>query len=106
MFEDTTIAELMEMSITEIIAFFNVRLKQIETQVGNDTQNGSADPSVTKGVSTSRATRPALHVQTSPEFEAEVLQQIRIRLQFLEDIGLGYLALDRGAPNAFGRRNA
>ena len=102
MFEDTTIAELMEMSITEIIAFFNVRLKQIEAQVGNDTQNGSADPSVTKGVSTSRATHPALHTHTSPEFEAEVLHQIQIRLQFLEDIGLGYLALDRGAPTLSG----
>ena len=102
MFEETTIAELMKMSITEIIAFFNVRLKQIEAQVGNDTQNGSADPSVPKGVSTSRATHPALHVHTSPEFEAEVLQQIQIRLQFLEDIGLGYLALDRGAPTLSG----
>ena len=102
MFEDTTIAELMEMSITETIAFFNVRLKEIETQVGNETQNSKADPSVAKGVSTSRATHPALHVHTSPEFEAEVLQQIQIRLQFLEDIGLGYLALDRGAPTLSG----
>ena len=102
MFEDTTIAELMEMSITEIIAFFNVRLKQIEAQVGNDTQNGSEDPSLAKGVSTSRATHPALYMHTSPEFEAEVLHQIQIRLQFLEDIGLGYLALDRGAPTLSG----
>ena len=37
-----------------------------------------------------------------PEFEAEVLRQIQIRLQFLEDIGLGYLALDRGAPTLSG----
>ena len=102
MFEETTIAELMEMSITETIAFFNVRLKQIEAQVGNDTQNGREDPSVAKGVSTSRATHPTLHVHTSPEFEAEVLRQIQIRLQFLEDIGLGYLALDRGAPTLSG----
>ena len=102
MFEETTIAELMEMSITETIAFFNVRLKQIEAQVGNDTQNGRSDPSIAKGASTSRATHPALHVHTSPEFEAEVLHQIQIRLQFLEDIGLGYLALDRGAPTLSG----
>ena len=102
MFEETTIAELMKMSITEIIAFFNVRLKQIEAQVSTDTQNGSEDPSVAKGVSTSRATHPTLHVHTSPEFEAEVLRQIQIRLQFLEDIGLGYLALDRGAPTLSG----
>ena len=102
MFKETTIAELMEMSITEIIAFFNVRLKQIEAQVSNDTQNGREDPSVAKGVSTSRATHPTLHVHTSPEFEAEVLRQIQIRLQFLEDIGLGYLALDRGAPTLSG----
>ena len=102
MFEDTTISELMAFSITEIIEFFNARLKQIETQVGNDTQNGEEDFLVAKGVSTSRATHPALHVHTSPEFEAEVLRQIRIRLQFLEDIGLGYLALDRGAPTLSG----
>ena len=102
MFEDTTISELMAFSITEIIEFFNARLKQIEAEVGDDTQNGSEDILVAKGVSTSRATHPALHVHTSPEFEAEVLRQIRIRLQFLEDIGLGYLALDRGAPTLSG----
>ena len=102
MFEDTTISELMAFSITEIIEFFNARLKQIEAEVSNDTQNGKKDFLVAKGVSTSRATHPALHVHTSPEFEAEVLRQIRIRLQFLEDIGLGYLALDRGAPTLSG----
>ena len=53
-------------------------------------------------MSTSRATRPALHIHTSPEFEAEVLRQIQTRLQFLEDIGLGYLALDRRAPTLSG----
>ena len=102
MFEDTTISALMEMSITETIEFFNTRLEQIETEVANDTRNGKDDPSAAKGVSTSRATHPALHVHTSPEFEAEVLRQIQIRLQFLEDIGLGYLALDRGAPTLSG----
>ena len=101
-FEDTTISELMAFSITEVIEFFNARLKQIEDQVGNDVQNGGNDLSVAKGVSTSRATHPALHVHTSPEFEAEVLHQIRTRLQFLEDIGLGYLSLDRMAPTLSG----
>ena len=102
MFKDTTISELMALSITEIIEFFNARLKQIEAEGGNKTQNGEEDFLAAKGVSTSRATHPALHVHTSPEFEAEVLRQIRIRLQFLEDIGLGYLALDRGAPTLSG----
>ena len=102
LFADTTISELMALSITEIIEFFNARLKQIEAAVGNDTQNGKDDSVVGKGVSTSRATHPALHLHTSPEFEAEVLRQIQIRLQFLEDIGLGYLALDRGAPTLSG----
>ena len=102
MFEDTTISELMEMSITETIEFFNTRLKQIETEIADGTRNGKDDPAAAKGVSTSRATHPALHVHTSPEFEAEVLRQIQIRLQFLEDIGLGYLALDRGAPTLSG----
>ena len=101
-FTDTTISELMALSITEIIEFFNARLKQIEAEIGNDTQNGQDDSVVGKGVSTSRATHPALHLHTSPEFEAEVLRQIQIRLQFLEDIGLGYLALDRGAPTLSG----
>ena len=103
MFEDTTIAELMEMSITEIIEFFNARLKQIETQIASDNvQATKSDLLIATGVSTSRATHPALHVHTSPEFEAEVLRQIQTRLQFLEDIGLGYLALDRGAPTLSG----
>ena len=102
MFEDTTISELMALSITEIIEFFNARLKQIEAEVGNDAQNDRKDSSAAKGVLTSRATHPALHVHTSPAFEAEVLRQIRIRLQFLADIGLGYLALDRGAPTLSG----
>ena len=102
-FEDTTIAELMEMSITEIIEFFNARLKQIETQVGsNDAEENRSEFLIEAGVSTSRATHPALHVHTSPEFEAEVLHQIQTRLQFLEDIGLGYLALERGAPTLSG----
>ncbi|MCG8624641.1 MAG: hypothetical protein MJE68_21930, partial [Proteobacteria bacterium] len=68
MFEDTTISELMTLSITEIIEFFNVRLKQIAAEAGDhDTQNGKADTLVAKGVSTSRATHPSLHVHTSPE---------------------------------------
>ena len=97
------IAELMEMSITEIIEFFNVRLKQIETQIASDNvQATQSDLLIATGVSTSRATHPALHAHTSPEFEAEVLRQIQTRLQFLEDIGLGYLALDRGAPTLSG----
>ena len=101
-FEDVPISELMALSITEIVEFFDTRLKQIEVQVADDAQNGTSDLSGTKGVSTSRATHPALHIHTSPEFEAEVLHQIRTRLQFLEDIGLGYLALDRGAPTLSG----
>ena len=102
MFEEITLSELMTLSITEIIEFFNARLKHIEPQVGTAAQNSQTDLSVPKGVSTSRATHPALHVHTSPEFEAEVLRQIQTRLQFLEDIGLGYLTLDRGAPTLSG----
>ena len=103
MFEETTLAELMEMSITEIIEFFNARLKQIETEIASDDVKASrSELLIETGVSTSRATHPALHTHTSPEFEAEVLQQIQTRLQFLEDIGLGYLALARGAPTLSG----
>ncbi len=102
-FEETTIAELMESSITEIVEFFNARLKQIETEIAaNEAEANRSDLLITTGVSTSRATHPALHVHTSPEFEAEVLSQIQTRLQFLEDIGLGYLALNRGAPTLSG----
>ncbi len=102
-FEEVTIAELMALSIAETIEFFNARLKQIEPKiVFNDAEASRSDLRVATGVSTSRATHPALHVQTSPEFEGEVLSQIQTRLQFLEDIGLGYLALDRGAPTLSG----
>ena len=103
MFGDTTIAELMALSITETIEFFNARLKQIKAEVAaNDAESNRNDVLIARGVSTSRATHPALHAHTSPEFEAEVLHQIQTRLQFLEDIGLGYLALDRGAPTLSG----
>ena len=101
-FEDMTVSELMALSITEVVEFFNARLKQIDVQIADEARDGKGDLPVTKGVSTSRATHPALHIHTSPEFEAEVLRQIRTRLQFLEDIGLGYLALERGAPTLSG----
>ena len=102
-FENATVSELMALSITEIIEFFNARLKQIEAEIiSDDAETDRSDLLIATGVSTSRATHPALHIHTSPEFEAEVLRQIRTRLQFLEDIGLGYLALDRGAPTLSG----
>ena len=102
-FENATVSELMALSITEIIEFFDTRLNRIEAEVvSDDTETDRSDLLIATGVSTSRATHPALHIHTSPEFEAEVLRQIRTRLQFLEDIGLGYLALDRGAPTLSG----
>ena len=100
MFQGETLAAVMALSITETIEFFNARLQAISSAVSQADASPEATP--TKSVSTSRATHPALHVHTSPEFEAEVLRQIRTRLQFLEDIGLGYLALDRGAPTLSG----
>ena len=102
MFQDKTISALMALSITEIIGFFNERLESIAAEIAAaDSGCQCCEPDIA-AVSTSRATHPALHVHTSPEFEAEVLEQIQTRLQFLEDIGLGYLALDRGAPTLSG----
>ena len=102
-FENVTVSELMALSITEIIEFFDTRLNRIEPEVVSaDAETDGNDLLIATGVSTSRATHPSLHIHTSPEFEAEVLYQIRTRLQFLEDIGLGYLALDRGAPTLSG----
>ena len=102
-FENVTVSELMALSITEIIEFFDTRLNRIEAGVVSaDAETDRDDLLIATGVSTSRATHPSLHIHTSPEFEAEVLRQIQTRLQFLEDIGLGYLALDRGAPTLSG----
>ena len=102
-FEDITIAELTALSITETIEFFNARLEQIKAQLASDdTETDQSRLLNETGVSTSRATHPALHIHTSPEFEAEVVSQIQTRLEFLEGIGLGYLALDRGAPTLSG----
>ena len=102
-FENATVSELMALSITEIIEFLDTRLNRIEAEVVSaDAETNSNDFLIATGVSTSRATHPSLHIHTSPEFEAEVLRQIQTRLQFLEDIGLGYLALDRGAPTLSG----
>ncbi len=103
-FLDKTIAELMAMSISEINQFFTTRIKSIEkhltTSVGEAEAKAAREQ--VRDVSISRATHPTLHTHTSPEFEAQLLRQIQARLRFLEDIGLGYLGLDRPAPTLSG----
>ncbi len=108
MFSDKTIAELMALSITEIISFFTRRIRQINMNLNRENLSGDATEIYEKqgqpltGPATSRATHTTLHGYTSPEFEAELLSQTVRRLQFLEDIGLGYLELDRPAPTLSG----
>ena len=76
-FENVTISELMALSITEMIEFFDTRLNRIEVEVVSDEAGTDKnDLLIATGVSTSRATHPSLHIHTSPEFEAEVLRQI------------------------------
>ena len=103
-FSDKTIAELMAMSISDINTFFNTRIKDIEKHLTTSAgaEEAAAARNQVRDVSTSRATHPTLHTHTSPEFEAQLLRQIQIRLKFLEDIGLGYLGLDRPAPTLSG----
>ena len=103
-FSDKTIAELMAMPISDIIKFFATRIEAIEkhltTSIGVEEAKAARDR--VRDVSTSRATHTTLHTHTSPEFEAQLLRQIQIRLKFLENIGLGYLGLDRPAPTLSG----
>ncbi|MYF99267.1 ATP-binding cassette domain-containing protein [Candidatus Poribacteria bacterium] len=103
-FSDKTIAELMAMSISDINTFFASRIGDIEKHLTTaaGAEEAEAARNRVKDVSTSRATHPTLHTHTSPEFEAQLLRQIQIRLKFLEDIGLGYLGLDRPAPTLSG----
>lgn len=103
-FSDVTIAELMALSISDIINFFDTRVEAIETYLTTNVGSEEAESAKkqVKDVSTSRATHTTLHTHTSPEFEAQLLRQIQIRLTFLADIGLGYLGLDRTAPTLSG----
>ncbi len=102
-FSGQTIAELMAMSITEIIEFLDARIAAIELQLADSKQQtADSEQPAEKGVSISRATHPSLHIYSSPEFEAELIRYIQIRLRFLEDIGLGYIGLDRPAPTLSG----
>ena len=103
-FSDKTIAELMAMSITDINTFFATRIEDIEKHLTTSAgvEEAAAAKNQVRDVSTSRATHPTLHTHTSPEFESQLLRQIQIRLKFLEEIGLGYLGLDRPAPTLSG----
>ena len=105
-FEDMTVSELMALSITEIIEFFNARLKQIEVRIADDAQNDKRDLPGMKGVSTSRATHPSLHIHTSPEFEAEVLRQIRTPPPVLGKYWSRLSCVRTRGTDAFGGRNA
>ena len=103
-FCDTTIAELMAKSISEIITFFDNRVQEIESYLTTNigTEEAEATRKQARDVSTSRATLTTLQSHTSPEFEAQLLRQIQFRLKFLAEIGLGYLGLDRTAPTLSG----
>lgn len=103
-FDEKTIAELMALSIAEISMFFGTRIESIEKHLTTTAGIKEAETArdQVRDVSTSRATHPKLHAHTSPEFEAQLLRQIQIRLRFLDDIGLGYLGLDRTAPTLSG----
>ena len=103
-FSGKTIAELMEMPISDIVKFLATRVEQIEAQLAttDSEQRAAVVGTDMQQVATSRVTHPALHAHTSPEFEAELIRQIQLRLRFLENIGLGYLGLDRPAPTLSG----
>ncbi len=103
-FSNKTIAELMAISISKTIAFFDARIDTIEKHLTTaaGAKEAKAAREQVKDVSTSRATHPTLHSHTSPEFEAQLLRQLQVRLKFLENIGLGYLGLDRPAPTLSG----
>lgn len=103
-FSEKTIAELMAMPISETIRFFTTRVQAIEKHLTTmaGAEEAKAARSQVRDVSTSRATHTTLHTHTSPEFEAQLLRQLQIRLKFLEGIGLGYLGLDRTAPTLSG----
>jgi excinuclease ABC subunit A len=99
---DKTLPEVGAMAIDEAFAWV-CRLAGDEGQKTKDERRRTKDENLLSEMGSSFVVRPSSSLTAEQlEIAGEVLKEIRDRLQFMLNVGLHYLTLDRAAPSLSG----